>query len=88
MTPAFRRCVLAIAAACLANTAGSPEASAQRGLTDIPSPDAALELAALEPADGFSINLFAAEPDISKPIHMNFDAAGRLAACHRAPPML
>ncbi len=79
MTRAFRRRVLAIAAACLANTAGSgPEVSAQRGLTDIPNPDAALELAALQPAEGFTINLFAAEPDISKPIHMNFVAAGRL----------
>jgi putative heme-binding domain-containing protein len=52
--------------------------SAQRGLKDIPDPDPARQLATLRPADGFEVNLFAAEPQISKPIHMNFDAAGRL----------
>lgn len=79
MIRVFCRRVLTIAATGLAAAAGlGPDISAQRGLTDIPNPDAALELAALQPADGFSINLFAAEPEISKPIHMNFDAAGRL----------
>jgi len=52
--------------------------SAQRGLTNIPDPDPATQRAALKPAEGFEINLFASEPQISKPIHMNFDAAGRL----------
>ena len=52
--------------------------AAQRGLTEIPDPDVRAELAAFRLADGFEINLFAAEPDLSKPIHMNFDAAGRL----------
>jgi putative heme-binding domain-containing protein len=52
--------------------------AAQRGLTEIPDADVRAALSAFQPADGFEINLFAAEPDISKPIHMNFDAAGRL----------
>lgn len=56
----------------------APDMSAQRTLTQIPNPDARLELAALQPAKGFEINLFAAEPMLSKPIQMNFDAAGRL----------
>ncbi len=29
-------------------------------------------------ADGFEVNLFAADPDFAKPIHMNWDAQGRL----------
>lgn len=52
--------------------------SAQRGLKEIPDPDPARQIAALRPAEGFEINLFASDPQISKPIHMNFDAAGRL----------
>jgi putative heme-binding domain-containing protein len=31
-----------------------------------------------ELAEGFEINLFAASPSITKPVHMNFDARGRL----------
>ena len=55
-----------------------PLVAAQRGLTEIPDPDVRAQLAAFQPAAGFEIDLFAAEPDLSKPIHMNFDAAGRL----------
>ena len=29
-------------------------------------------------AEGFEVNLFAADPQLAKPIHMNFDASGRL----------
>ena len=36
------------------------------------------ELAALKPAEGFELSLFASEPMIANPIHMNFDARGRL----------
>jgi putative heme-binding domain-containing protein len=42
----------------------------------VPTPDA--EKALLEIADGYEINLFAADPLIAKPIQMNFDPAGRL----------
>lgn len=63
-------------AACLMTT--GPATLAQQNLTEVPNPDAQLELKALRPAAGFEINLFASEPQIAKPIHMNFDAAGRL----------
>lgn len=51
---------------------------AQRNLKDIPDPDVNKQLAAMEVAEGFEINLFASEPDVVNPIHMNFDAQGRL----------
>ena len=54
------------------------EGFAQRDLTDIPAPDVAKELAALQVPEGFSVNLFAADPDIAKPIQTNWDARGRL----------
>jgi putative heme-binding domain-containing protein len=44
----------------------------------VPDPDPELERRALQVADGFEISLFAADPLLAKPIHMNFDAAGRL----------
>ena len=53
-------------------------ASAQRNLKDIPPPDPELERKTLEMAEGFEVNLFAADPRIAKPIQMNFDPAGRL----------
>ena len=55
-----------------------PRALAQRGLRDIPAPDPAAELAALEVADGYEVNLFAADPLVSKPLQINFDPQGRL----------
>ncbi len=51
---------------------------AQRDLKEIPDPDPELERRALQVAEGFEINLFVADPKIAKPIHMNFDAEGRL----------
>ena len=53
-------------------------AVAQRDLTDIPEPDPAAELAALKVADGWTATLFAADPDIAKPLQTNWDARGRL----------
>jgi putative heme-binding domain-containing protein len=62
-------------------------ARAQRELKDIPSPDPEAERQTLVVADGFEINLFAADPQIVKPIQMNFDAAGRLwVACSELYP--
>ena len=52
--------------------------SAQRDLTDIPDPDPELERKTFTVADGFEVNLYAADPLIAKPIQMNFDAEGRL----------
>ena len=51
---------------------------AQRDLKDIPDPDPELERKSFIVADGFEVNLFAADPLIAKPIQMNFDARGRL----------
>ncbi len=44
----------------------------------IPEPDVAAELKAFKVADGFEINLFAADPMINKPVNMNWDSRGRL----------
>ncbi len=51
---------------------------AQRDLQEIPDPDPAKELASFRVLSGCRVNLYVADPDIAKPIHMNFDAEGRL----------
>jgi putative heme-binding domain-containing protein len=51
---------------------------AQRELKDIPEPDPMAELHQMEVADEFEVTLFAADPMVVSPIHMNFDAQGRL----------
>ena len=56
----------------------APAAHAQRDLTDIPAPDPAAERAAFDVPDGWTVNLFAADPEIAKPIQTNWDARGRL----------
>jgi len=53
-------------------------ARAQRDLKNIPDPDPEIERASFIVADGFEVNLFAADPLLAKPIQMNFDAQGRL----------
>src|ERR1700694_1223969 len=53
-------------------------AYAQRDLTNIPDPDPEIERRSFQVADGFEVNLFAADPLLAKPIQMNFDARGRL----------
>jgi putative heme-binding domain-containing protein len=61
---------------------------AQRNAT-VPDPDPEIERKALQLADGFEVNLFAADPLLAKPIQMNFDAAGRLwVACSEAYPQI
>jgi putative heme-binding domain-containing protein len=56
----------------------SAPAFAQRELTDIPIPDAEEERKTFVLPEGFEVNLFAADPQIHKPIQMNFDPQGRL----------
>lgn len=58
----------------------APKKKPDRGVPaeQIPDADPAKEQAALKLLDGFEINLYASDPMIAKPIHMNFDAAGRL----------
>lgn len=51
---------------------------AQRDLKNIPVPDPEEERKTLQVAEGFEINLYAADPLLAKPIQMNFDAQGRL----------
>lgn len=58
--------------------AGGASALAQRGLKDIPPPDPAIEQASFTLADGFEVNLWAADPLLAKPIQIQFDAEGRL----------
>jgi putative heme-binding domain-containing protein len=42
------------------------------------APDPEIERKSFKVAEGFEVNLFAANPLITKPIQMNFDSAGRL----------
>jgi putative heme-binding domain-containing protein len=65
---------VAFTVACLL---ASP-ALAQRDLTAIPDPDPEIERKSFQVAEGFDVNLFAADPMLAKPIQMNWDAAGRL----------
>ncbi len=53
-------------------------ASAQRDLRDIPIPDPLAEREAMNVDPQASVNLFAADPEITKPIQMNFDSTGGL----------
>jgi putative heme-binding domain-containing protein len=58
--------------------AGALTVQAQRGLKDIPNPDVKVQQEAFKLPKGAKINLFASDPQISKPIHMNWDGEGRL----------
>ncbi|WP_020466888.1 PVC-type heme-binding CxxCH protein [Singulisphaera acidiphila] len=51
---------------------------AQRAPFEIPDPDPEVERKSFIVADGFEVNLFAADPVLAKPIQMNFDPQGRL----------
>ena len=44
----------------------------------IPDADPELERQSFQVADGLEVNLYAADPLLAKPIHINFDAQGRL----------
>ncbi|MBL8888964.1 MAG: sorbosone dehydrogenase [Planctomycetaceae bacterium] len=50
----------------------------QRDLQNIPDPDPAVSLASFALPEGMEAKLFAGDGQIAKPIHMNFDARGRL----------
>ncbi|WP_345328101.1 PVC-type heme-binding CxxCH protein [Novipirellula rosea] len=51
---------------------------AQRDLTEIPQPDPVSESAEMRVDESANVNLYAADPQIRKPIQMNFDASGAL----------
>src|SRR5688500_12200891 len=42
------------------------------------APDPEIERKSFKVAEGFEVNLWAADPVLAKPIQMNWDAAGRL----------
>ena len=52
--------------------------NAQRNLTDIPDSNPEVELKTFILPDGFTANLYASDPQLAKPIQMNFDAKGQL----------
>ena len=54
-----------------------PSLYAQRD-AKVPDPDPEIERKSFQVADGFEVNLFAADPLLAKPIQMNFDPHGRL----------
>jgi putative membrane-bound dehydrogenase-like protein len=62
---------------------------AQRNLTQRPDPDPEVERRSFQVAEGFEVNLFAADPLLAKPIQMNFDAEGRLwLVCSEVYPQI
>src|SRR5882724_10490271 len=66
-----------------------PVSAAAQNDAKVPDPDPELERKTFQVADGFEVNLFAADPQLAKPIQMNFDAAGRLwVACSEAYPQI
>jgi putative heme-binding domain-containing protein len=53
----------------------------------VPDPDPEIERKSFQVADGFEVNLFAADPVLAKPIQMNWDPQGRLwVACSEVYP--
>jgi putative heme-binding domain-containing protein len=65
-------------ATVLVLVAGAGRASAQRAPFPIPDPDPEIERKSFIVADGFEVNLFAADPILAKPLQINFDPSGRL----------
>ena len=53
-------------------------ATAQRNLRNIPPPDPQVEKASFKVAEGFEVNLWAADPLLAKPAQISFDRRGRL----------
>jgi putative heme-binding domain-containing protein len=65
------------------------DARCQSANNQVPDPDPEIERRSFQVADGFEINLFAADPLLAKPIQMNFDPAGRLwVACSAVYPQI
>jgi putative heme-binding domain-containing protein len=55
----------------------------------VPNPDPEVERRSFRVADGFEVTLFAADPQLAKPIAMSFDAKGRLwLACSETYPQI
>ena len=71
--PVLRTLLLLALSSCLLNQ-GTPAFGQEQDK----QPDPELERATFKVADGFEVNLFAADPLVAKPIGMNFDHRGRL----------
>jgi putative heme-binding domain-containing protein len=68
--------------------AGVP-ALAQKDAPGNVDPDPEIERKSFQVADGFEVNLYAADPLLAKPVSMNFDPAGRLwVACSQDYPQI
>ena len=72
-----RRLVMSLVRLLIFGTCCSA-ALAQRAPFPIPDPDPEIERKSFVVAEGFEVNLFAADPLIAKPLQINFDPAGRL----------
>ncbi|HEV3260855.1 MAG TPA: PVC-type heme-binding CxxCH protein [Gemmataceae bacterium] len=80
----LRLCVKLLAAWVLLAATAQAQQDAK-----VPDPDPEIERRSFQVADGFEVNLFAADPLLAKPIQMNFDAAGRLwVACSDVYPQI
>ncbi|MEZ5302582.1 MAG: hypothetical protein R3F11_18395 [Verrucomicrobiales bacterium] len=78
LRPAAATASTAAAIALAFAAAPCPQASAQRGLQVIPDTNPQAQIDSFTVDDALEVNLFARDPDIAKPIHMNFDGRGRL----------
>src|SRR5438876_12421113 len=66
-----------------------PSTVLAQGGAKVPDADPELERKTFKLPEGFEVNLFAADPLLLKPIHMNFDARGRLwLACSENYPQI
>jgi putative heme-binding domain-containing protein len=74
----IRNCTIAIllSAACLAGAARADSLIPKSVPTTPPDPE--IERKSFKVADGFEVTLWAADPQIAKPVQMNWDAQGRL----------
>jgi putative heme-binding domain-containing protein len=64
-------------------------ALAQKNAPGNVDPDPEIERKSFQVADGFEVNLYAADPLLAKPVSMNFDPAGRLwVACSQDYPQI
>ena len=70
--------LLGLALFLLTATASAQPEAVPSNAPDVPDPDPEIERKSFQVAEGFEVNLFASDPVLAKPIHMNFDPGGRL----------
>ncbi|MDA7920528.1 c-type cytochrome [Verrucomicrobiales bacterium] len=67
-----------LAATLIVATLAALPAHSQNGLKDIPDTAVSAQLEAFQLIEGAKVNLFANEPAVANPTHMNWDSRGRL----------